>query len=1117
MSDLDDQLLAALLAEAPGEDALETTTITPRPDNGPAPLSFAQQRLWFLHRFDPAGTAYNLTRAYRLSGNLDTDALDHAFQALIKRHAILRTRFDEQDGDVRQIVLSAPATQLEHDDLSSLPDAQRRTVLEQKLREAAARPFDLTSAPPLRAVLIRMSADEQVLLTSMHHILSDGLSNPILARDLMTAYGSAVETDSVPTLSALPIQYADFAVWQRNWLTGERYERELSYWMSYLGNDLPALDLPTDRPRQDSRSQHGSRERFTLPQSMATDLRAFCQTQNCTPFVALLAAWQLLLGRYSGQCDFAVGVPNAGRPHDELNDLVGFFVNTQVYRADLNPATTVSALCTRLRDEVRAALDHAALPFELLLDRLASTRDPGRSPVFQTLFNLQVPSTTGLTFPGLSVEPLQVEETTAKFDISLDVFYPDARSTDSIRCEIEFATELFDSATIAQMGRHFQRIVTGMLDSPDSRIDALAMLDEGERREKLERWNNSAAKLNPGEDMLTLFERRVQTSSDSIAAVFDDAQLTYDELNRRANQLGRWLISRGIDRDVLVGMCLPRVSDLLIALLAIQKAGGAHLPIDPDQPALRNAHILKHAAPAFVLTCDTTHAVVRNAATAISLEAIRPDVEKLDDQNLERPFHPRQLAYTLYTSGSTGVPKGVQIDRQAFVNFLKAMQDQLRLIPDDRLLAVTTLGFDIAGLELFLPLVTGACTVVASRTQAQDPSALLKLLDTHAITVLQATPATWLMLVEQAEAKESLAELPQTRWNGLLALCGGETLGADLATKLLNRGVRLLNVYGPTETTIWSSSWPVTSVDAPVLPIGHPIANNRLYVLDNTLEPVPAGVTGDLYIGGIGLARGYSRLPALTAAAFVPNPFADETAPGSGSGSRLYRTGDLARRRSDGIIEFLGRSDQQLKIRGFRIEPGEVEAVLESHPAVRQAVVTAHQSPGHETILCAYFAADLDGCSDDSNAAVIPKTLSDYLRERLPVYMIPAAMIPLDRLPLNANGKVDRKALPAPEFTTSERFEPPEGDTEIQLAAIWQEVLATSDISLGDDFFLLGGHSLHLVRIQVRIRAAFDCDIPLADLFRAPVLRDMAARVERALGRNDDDDMNFMAELLETL
>ncbi len=1088
-----------------------------------APLSFAQERLWLLQRLAPSDVSYNLTRAYRLRGRPDAAALERALTALAWRHAVLRTRFEERDGAPVQIVLPVPAVTLSRETLTG--DLDRRLTAE------ARRPFDLAAAPPLRVTLLTVAADEHVLVLAMHHILSDGPSNPILARDLLTAYAKALadeDADPADLLLPLTVQYADYAREQRSAAAVERAERAVERTLERLeggrleggrleggrlgsdglGRNIPALDLPTDRPRPPERSGQGGRVAVPLPESAVAGLRAFGRSEGCTPFVILLAAWQILLARWSGQIDFAVGVPNAGRFDEAYEPLVGFFVDTQIFRARLSAGMTGRTLCRRLRDDARGALDHGPAPFERLLERLAPPRDPSRTPLFQTMLDVQTDNAATVWLPGLTVEPIAIAETTAKVDLALNVVL----AGDAASASIDHAADLFDAATAGRLAAAFATVLSGLLADPDKAWEALPLLDGAARERELTGWNDTALPLDPAEDLVALFERSARDFPDCVAARFGSVVLTYGALNRRANRLARWLAGRGVGAEAIVAIALPRGPDLLAGLLAIQKAGGAYLPLDPDQPAARNAHILAHAAPA--LTIDQP------------LDELVPDADRLDGGDLGRPVAPGQLAYTLYTSGSTGTPKGVQIDRQAFASLLHAMQAQVGLGPDDRLLAVTTVGFDIAGLELFLPLVTGGRVVVATREEASDPQALARLIDEQGITAMQATPATWRMLLDATES----------RWPGLTALCGGEALSADLAARLLDRGVRLLNVYGPTETTVWSAAWPVsrpvagpvagpvgeTGARDAVVPIGHAIANNRLHLLDERLEPVPHGAVGDLWIGGLGLARGYARRPDLTAAVFVPNPFQQAGAPGCGAGSRLYRTGDRARRRPDGAIEFLGRRDHQMKVRGFRIEAAEVEAALESHPAVRQAVAVARTPPDGETMLCAYVVA-AEGVDDTADLRAL---LRGHVASRLPGYMVPSVIVALERLPLNANGKVDRKALPAAAVAApSGGSTLPATGTERQLAALWDEVLDRRDadgggsggVGVEDDFFALGGHSLRLVRLQTRIRTVFGCELPLAELMRAPTVRAMAALIDARGPRDEAGDLAFMANLLDTL
>ncbi|MDP3846058.1 MAG: amino acid adenylation domain-containing protein [Pseudomonas sp.] len=1087
MNDLDNALLALLLED---ESSL-ADGIRPRYLGGPAPLSFAQQRLWLLQRLDPRSTAYNLTRGFRLQGRIDESALERAFSALIARHGVLRTRFEDLHGEPQQVVLSELPFAMVREDHGPLAVDAQVEVLTDRLHAEALRPFDLTQAPLLRVTLLRFNEHSHGLLLAMHHIVSDAWSNPLLVRDLAAAYAAAL-AGRVTELPPLPVQYVDYAIWQREQLQGQVLHKDLSYWRDYLGSSVPVLELPTDRPRLAQQSQRGRRLRFTLPAALAGQVQAFCRAEGCSPFVVLLAAWQLLLGRYSGQQEFAIGVPHAARSHTELEHLLGFFVNTLVYRVRLGPQLTGRELCRRLRSESLAALEHAQLPFELLLEHLVIERDPSRSPLFQALFNLSSGAPARLHLADIEIEPLLTAQSSAKFDLSLDV----AVRPDGVYCELEYCLELFSPATVERMALHYQQLLAALLNSPELPVGRLPLLDSVERSQQLLEWNRSERALTAGEDMLALFERQVRVAPERCALVCGSERLSYGELNAQANRLARWLRGAGVVHDQLVGVCLEREAMLLVTLLAIHKAGGAYLPIDPAQPATRNADILAQAAPRLLLTRVALLGALADGMPVVTLEALEPVLSQLSADDLGLAVHPRQLAYSLYTSGSTGRPKGVQIEREALVNFLHGIQDHARLTVADRLLAVTTLGFDIAGLELFLPLVHGACVVLASREQVLQPVVLLSLLEGQGISVMQATPATWQMLVEY--------ECPA--WQGLRVLCGGEALGAELAERLLARGVQLVNVYGPTETTVWSAAQAVERVDAAVIPIGRPLANNRLYILDEHLQPQPPGVAGELYIGGAGLARGYAGRPELTAAAFVPNPFAVAEAPGAGPGSRLYRTGDLARYRADGSIEFLGRRDFQVKLRGFRIELGEIEAALTAHAEVQQAVVTVRKAPGGQDALVAYLRGEF--CE--------PQRLSAYLRERLPAYMLPAAFVRLDSFPLNANGKVDRQALPAPTWSAAADVTmPPASDSEKRLAAIWMEVLGVSAISREDELFALGAQSLQLVRIQARVSREFACEVALAELFAHPRLSDMAALIERACLTTEGDQWAQIDSLLQ--
>ncbi|SFG29217.1 amino acid adenylation domain-containing protein [Novosphingobium sp. CF614] len=1066
------------------------------PQNGPfarSPLSFAQERLWILHRLAPQDTSYNLTRAFRLRGTLDKAALQAALTALAWRHELLRSRFPAtENGTPCQEVLDRPVLHLQCERLDGGQGFDDNEAgIARRIDAEAARPFDLAAEPPYRALLLDIAQDEAVLVLSMHHIVSDGASNAILVRDLLDAYRTAVAAPGRDAAEVLPpavAQYADYVKAQRDALGSGRVSQALDRAADRLDKNaadartvIPVLEIPVDRPRDGQRTSAGDRVNFPLSAELAEGVKIFARSEGCTPFIVLLAAWAILLGRWSGQDDFAIGVPNAGRGDEDFEDVVGFFVETEVYRLRLRTGMTGRELIQALRADARAMLDDGPVPFERLLERLpAADRSNGRTPVFQTMVNVQMDANAALSLPGLAVELVSIPEHTAKFELSLDVTY----SASGVRCSIEYATDLFDRTTIEAMGAQFRVLLASITAEAGRAWDVLPMWEAADRHVALVGGAGPEVSVDGSHDMIAMFEGMVARQPDALAAVCGDESISYAALNARANRLAHALRKVGVAAERLVGVALPRGLDMIAALLAIGKAGGAYLPLDPAQPEARTALIRSHAKP--LLTIDSP------------LDRLLGDAAEGEEENPARPADKRQLAYVLYTSGSTGVPKGVAIERHALANFLAAMRQLVPMGPGDRLLAVTTLGFDIAGLELFLPLVCGGTVVVAPQDAVGDPLALADLIRRHDINVMQATPASWRLLLDGTEA----------RWPGMRGLCGGEALGASLAARMLERGIDLTNVYGPTETTIWSSAFQVDQLgEGATVPIGQAVANTRLYILDGHMEPVPPGAVGELWIGGEGLARGYAGAPALTAAAFLPDPFAN---PAGAAGTRLYRTGDRVRRRSDSAIEFLGRRDHQLKIRGFRVEPAEIEAVLERHPAVSQAVVVPRKEAEEDMTLAAYV---LSAAETDSTA------LRSHAASYLPCYMIPARWTVLDSLPLNASGKIDRAALSAipPDKALAAKQAGPASETEARLLALWHDVLDRTSFGMTDNFFALGGHSLRLARLQTRIRKEFGHELPLQMLFRAPTVRDMAALIDERAPVDAAGDLAFMRNLLETL
>lgn len=1051
MQDHDDALLALLLDDglAAGTGTLEAHTSATV-----APLSYSQQRLWFLQTYEPDLTAYNLPSAFRLYGTVDGEALQIAFAALVERHGVLRSRFFEQDGQPCQEVLPQASFRLEQVDLGNLPAAERENELARLLRENAAHRFDLSQPPLIRASLVRLGAQEHVLLICLHHIVSDAWSNPLLVRDLAQAYLQA-RTQGKASLAPLPSQYADFARWQRTQQGRERMAADLDYWRGHVGAAPAALDLPLDRPRPPNQTFNGARVSWDFDPALTAAVQAFCKAHRFTPFVPLLAAWQVLLARYSGQQSFAVGVPHAGRSLPEVQDLVGFFVNTQVYPVRLADADTYTGLCRRLRDEAVAALDHAALPFEMLLETLKVRRDNSRSPVFQTLFNLRMAARSlTLDLDGLQVHPIADQHVTAKFDVMLDVVIEGGRA----RAALEYNTDLFDEATIQRLRGHYAHLLQFMLRQPDAPVMQAELMGDDERA-RLHAWGHAPRDLGQPVAVHRLIEARVAAQPHAPALQFGTSTLTYAEMNARANRLARQLRECGVGPDVKVGVAAERSLELVLSLLAIMKAGGAYVPLDPDYPADRVAFMLADSGVSLLLAQPRLRPRLPAHACAVididesvgmAADACADDLEDIPGL----PLHGEHLAYVIYTSGSTGRPKGVGNRHCALYNRLAWMQAEYGLDERDAVLQKTPYSFDVSVWEFFWPLMTGARLVVAGPGDHRDPVRLAALIAGHGITTLHFVPSMLQAFVAHAALAGEAGRCPSLK----RIICSGEALPGELQDRALAQWpwAGLHNLYGPTEAAIDVTYWQCSPTGGAAVPIGRPIANVQTHVLDGRLEPVPVGVAGELYLGGIGLARGYLGRAALTAERFVPDP--------RGTGGRLYRTGDVCRWRADGALEYLGRTDHQVKIRGLRIELGEIEAALTAQPGVSQSVVVAHHD-AQGARLVGYVVGGTD-------TRVDAQALRAALGSSLPEYMVPQTIVVLAEMPLSPNGKIDRKALPAPEFSASARFEAPRGEGEILLAGIWREVLGVAQVGRDDNFFELGGDSILSLQIVARARKA---------------------------------------------
>jgi amino acid adenylation domain-containing protein len=1042
------------------------------------PLSFSQERMWFIHQLQPDSSAYNMGALTRLTGSLNLDALDHSFSEIVRRHEDLRTTFAVIDGQPSEVIAASHDLRTSVIDLQDLPEPDREDAALQLIRAEARRPFDLQRGPLLRVMLYRLTQSEQLLFVTMHHIISDAWSMGIFSRELMTLYNAFV-AGTPDALPALEIQYADFAAWQRQRLTGETLAGQIEYWRNKLAR-VAVIDLPADRPRPAVQSQHGAMLSADLPASLIDGLHRLNQAKGVTLFMTTLAAFQVLVQRYTGQTDVAIGVPIANRHQLAIENLIGTFVNTLVLRTDLADDPTFSEVLERVRNTALEAFAHQDLSFAQLVAELQPERDTSHSPLFQIMFNVINVPAPAPQLTGLDATYLEVDRGGAQFDLSCTVIdVPDIK-----RVMISYNTDLFDADTAARFIQHYQTLLESVAAQPGLHISDLPILAEIERQRLLLEWNNTTVDYPRDQCVHHLFEQQANRTPEIIAVISQslrlraEEQVTYGELNRRANQLAHYLVELGVGPGAYVGISLQRSVEMVVGLLGILKAGGAYVPLDPAFPRERLAFMLKDSEVPVLLTQDSlVRELPTHAARTIRLDADWDSIAQASTENLAGEATTSDLAYILYTSGSTGKPKGVQIPHRALTNFLLSMQREPGLTADDVLVSVTTLSFDIAGLELYLPLITGARVVVVSHEVAADGALLLKAVDQHHATVMQATPATWRMLIDSGWASTP----------NLKMLCGGEALPRDLANQILERGGTLWNMYGPTETTIWSSTYEVQR-DNESIHLGHPIANTQFYILDARLQPTPIGVPGELYIGGDGVASGYLHRPDLTAERFLNNPFIT-TADGK-TVARIYKTGDLARYRANGTIEFLGRSDFQVKVRGFRIELGDIEAALLQHPHVRQAVTIAREDRPGDRRLVGYVIPE-------SEAAPTAGELRAFLKERLPDYMVPTAFVILDQFPLTPNGKIDRRALPKPEEAASEPhvYVAPRTTLEEAVASIWAQVLKIERVSVFDNFFELGGHSLLATQIVARLRDKLQVELPLASIFEAPTVAELAERL----------------------
>jgi len=1033
------------------------------------PLSFAQQRLWFLDQLDPNSPVYNIPVALRLEGDLNIDAFKQSLRELINRHESLRTTFPEQDGQPVQVIAETipfPFTQL---DLSHYSEEEREAQVQQVALEEALQPFNLSNGPLLRIKLLELKPGDAVILLTMHHIISDGWSVGVLIQEFTQCYAAFCQHKPSP-LPELPLQYADFAHWQRKWLSGEVLEKQMAYWRKQLANCPPLLELPIDFPRPAMQTYHGDTLSTTLPAHLLKSIHELCQQTDVTLFMLMLAAWQTLLFRYTNQTDLCVGTPIANRNRVETENLIGFFVNTLVLRTRLEGSFSFLKLLEEVRTTALEAYAHQDIPFEMLVEVLQPPREMAHSPFFQVMLVLQNAPLQPLALPELKLTPILADNKTAKFDLTLIA----QESSDGLMLSFEYNTDLFAPATIQRMFGHFKTLLTAIVDNPDQSLAALPVLTPPESIQLLEEWNQTAATFPRERCVHTCFEELAQKIPTTTAVRFEEQHLTYLELNARANQLAHYLRDLGVKCEDLVGIFLERSPEIVVSILGILKAGAAFVPLDPAYPPERLAYMLDDSAVKVLLTQEILSDLLPPLPTPIvQLDLDQGKIQKASTTNPEPAIFPENLAYVIYTSGSTGKPKGTMLTHRGLCNLATAQQRAFDIHEGSRILQFSSLSFDAAVWETVMALLNGGTLCLAPREELISGQRFIKLLQGQQISAVTLPPSYVAVMPS--------ASLPDLK----VLVTAGEKCTSEIVVKW-GRGRRFFNAYGPTETTVCASMFLANPDEPNNPPIGKPIQNFQLYVVDAHLQPVPVGVPGELLIGGVGLGRGYLKRPELTAEKFIPNPFSKEP------GARLYRSGDLVRYQPDGNIEFLGRIDQQVKIRGFRIELGEIETILRGHPDIRDTVVMVQEDIPADKRLIAYFIPE-------NGIEVNVSTLRQHLRQSLPEYMVPVNFIPLEQFPVTPSGKIDRNALPAPDQSRPELetiYVAPRNPIEEKLATICAELLALKQVGIHDNFFDLGGHSLLATQFLSRIKNSFQIDLPLRRIFEKPTIAELALEIE---------------------
>jgi len=1064
-------LLASMLEEEGVPQALSLKRI---PRDGELPLSSAQMRLWLFDQLEPGSPAYNVPIQHDFKGRFDLVAFERGLTEIVRRHESLRTSYLRVDGCPIQKIGSPELFRVQVVDLQGLPKSAQEQEVARLASLDARQPFDLGRAPLMRARLLKKAPDEHVLLLNFHHIAFDWWSLGVFEEELGALYDAFLRREEASPLPDLPLQYVDFAAWQRQWLQGEILQEQLDYWRKKLSGTLPVLELPTDHPRPAVQTYNGSIVCSVLSGKLTEALKILSQREGVTLFATLLGAFKVLLQRYTGQDDILIGAPIAGRNRTEIEGLIGFFVNTLVMRTDLSGDPTFRQLLRRVQETTLGAYAHQDLPFEKLVEVLNPERDSSRSPMFQVMLSMLNTPVQPLHLSGLQNRRTLPPNGASKFDLTL--FAMEASGELSFICE--YNTDLFHVDAIERLLGHLAVLLEGIVADPDRPLSELPLLPTKERQQLLTGWNDTQVAY-PQEVLLhELFEAQVDRSPEAVAVEYDGKQLTYRELNQRANQLAHYLRTLAVGPETLVGVCMERSLEMVVALYGVLKAGGAYVPIDPEYPQERIGYMLEDAGLSVLLTQRRVLGrLPAGGAKTLCLDDEWNQIAGKETANPSKVPTPANLAYMIYTSGSTGKPKGAMNTHRGICNRLLWMQGQYQLTEADRILQKTPASFDVSVWEFFWPLLTGARLVLAKPGGHQDPAYLISLITEQRITVAHFVPSMLAIFLAESEVERCVSLRH--------VICSGEALPFILQEQFFKLlPAQLHNLYGPTEAAVDVTHWTCRRDDQRnIVPIGKPVANTQIYILDKYLHPVPIGVSGDLYIGGVQVGRGYHNRPDLTAERFVPDPFSADPA------ARMYKTGDLCRWLADGNVEYLGRSDFQVKVRGLRIELGEIEAVLDRHQAVRQCVVVAREEPPGDKILVAYVERQAIG------PAPAVADLRAYLAEHLPAYMIPSIFVVMDKLPLSPNGKIDRKALPPPHqgrIEVAREFVAPRDPIEQMLAQIWSEILSVRRIGIHDNFFELGGHSLLAVRIMAEIERLVKKRLPLATFLQAPTIADLA-------------------------